>query len=105
MIPPKMFLSTGVNDEWFFFGHEGIIQTGKVFYGIFQPWHAKLIVHHVKREIIRNKWLFGKDRIYKRFPCAGKDGKTNPCPFTLPAKHAAGNDFKTLYKKDAVPVP
>src|SRR3546814_11749015 len=95
MIPPKMFLSTGVNDEWFFFGHEGIIQTGKVFYGIFQPWHAKLIVHHAKREIIRNKWLFGKDRIYKRFPVAGKAGKKSPVPFLLRANRAAGSVFRS----------
>src|SRR3546814_2462750 len=85
VIPPKIFLSTGVKDEWFFFGHEGIIQTGKVFYRIFQPWHAKLIVHHAKREIIRNKWLFGKDRIYIRFPVAGKAGKKSPVPFLLRA--------------------
>src|SRR3546814_2719240 len=104
MIPPKMFLSTGVNDEWFFFGHEGIIQTGKVFYGIFQPCHAKLIVHHAKREIIRNKWLFGKDRIYKRFPVAGKAGKKSPVPFLLRANRAAGSVFERFSAQGAGPV-
>src|SRR3546814_1726761 len=72
--------------------------------GIFQPWHAKLIVHHAKREIIRNKWLFGKDRIYKRFPVAGKAGKKSPVPFLLRANRAAGSVFERFSAQGAGPV-